>query len=600
MTASLLPASTGARTTRPIVWRYHFTDFRTGRLLATLPLSGVTLGEVISGASDASGTLSLLSEAVRGREPLAATVPRRTCMWAVREEIDPETRRVADTRVMWGGVVMARSRSLSGHSLKLKAVSWASYFQRRLTTGRKYEQADKFEIMRGLVWAGAQQIPAYDEPPPATPEQRFPPVLAGTVTQAAWDALYAAGWRERPEVEGLPSATRAALLLAERARSGGQIFEDLTWHGAPRVVGQYNDVLGNYWYQISPGTTPSSNRPAFAAAMEKYAAANPAPRRLYHPSAPATPKSMDPGDMSRAEQDAYRAAGWATRDYEGGYLLFPPASLSTYVIPAVPAPPPIDFGYSTAYPTVPPHLSPLADLSGPLSGILADRTYLASDLKPLLGSMKELAASGYGFDWRLVPYMATAGDLNTFRVRLDLGYPRLGRVRPPDLKWSTDRADLRQRWGHVSDLTVDEDGSAVHNRLIGLGAGTGPEQIRAVADTKDLPWRNENASGYPLYEASLGSGTNDDRTYDTVYGKARGALFAQLASEVRVGGIKVRGDLWPTLPSYEVGDDVTIKVGDETGGAPLIIVGQLVARTISPSEAGRNELVALDVQGTAV
>jgi hypothetical protein len=73
-----------------------------------------------------------------------------------------------------------------------------------------------------------------------------------------------------------------------------------------------------------------------------------------------------------------------------------------------------------------------------LSGVLADRTYLASDLKPTLEALTELGNSGAGFDWRLAPVMATPGDLRTFRVRLDLGYPRLGRIAPAGLRWSTD------------------------------------------------------------------------------------------------------------------------------------------------------------------
>src|SRR6185436_12239391 len=123
-----------------------------------------------------------------------------------------------------------------------------------------------------------------------------------------------------------------------------------------------------------------------------------------HPSAPPTPKQVDLGDLNAAEEAAYRAAGWGNRDYQAG-ILFPPPELSTYVIPALPAPPPDTFGYTTAYPETPPHLSPLLVESGNLSGILANRTYLAADLKPILEAAKELAASGYGFDWRLVPYM---------------------------------------------------------------------------------------------------------------------------------------------------------------------------------------------------
>jgi hypothetical protein len=232
-----------------------------------------------------------------------------------------------------------------------------------------------------------------------------------------------------------------------------------------------------------------------------------------------------------------------------------------------------------------------------LSGILADRTYLSSDLKPTLSALSELADSGDGFDWRISPIMVTPGDLTSFAWRLDLGYPRLGRIAPPDLRWSTDRADRRQRWGFVEDLTLIEDGSAVNNQVTAVGSGTGADQIRATVSSLGFT-RDETRSGYMLFEGQTGGASNDDRTYDTVYGKARGALLAGFASEVQVSGIKVRGDLHPTLDSYELGDDLTIRVGDTITGQPTTIVGQLIGRSIVPPERGGTEQVTLDIQGT--
>jgi hypothetical protein len=246
-----------------------------------------------------------------------------------------------------------------------------------------------------------------------------------------------------------------------------------------------------------------------------------------------------------------------------------------------------------------PHTVPLEATTGPLSGILADRTYLASDLKTTLSAINELAASGDGFDYRFIPYMATPGDLTTMRVRAEVGYPRLGRLTPPDLRWSTDPADRRQRWGFVEDLTITEDGSAVNNRITAVGSGTGPDQIRATADSTQI-LRNEQRAGYPLYEGTAGGASNDDRTYDTVYGKAYGALVSGFASEMQVTGIKIRGDLAPSVTSYALGDDVTVRVGDAVTGQPTTFVGQLVGRSIEPPERGGTEQVTLDVQGTVV
>lgn len=408
-----LPAPDDPRTIR---WRYHFTDFRLGRVLATLPMTGVSLSDVLSGAADGSGTVPLSSAAVRARDPFSATVPRRSVCWAERQAFLPGGV-LAESAVMWGGVVMKRERTASGRAMKLSMVTWPSYFQKRLVQGHSFTQIDKFVIARTLVNDAVQQ-PSVDTPTPG-------------------------------------------------------------------------------FYQNSPHTTP----------LEYYGAAI------------------------------------------------------------------------------------------PLSGVLADRTYLATDMKPVLEALTELSNSGDGFDWRITPYMATPGDLTTLQVRLDLGHPRLGLVVPPNIRWSTDRADSRQRWGFAEDLTLTEDGSGVLNRITAVGSGSGADQIRATADSINTT-RNEMQGGYPLYEGSLNSSTAEDRTYDTVFGKALGALYAGFSSEVKVTGIKVRGDLAPTVTSYSLGDDVTVRVGDTTTGQRLTLIGQLVGRTIEPAERGRNETVTLDVQGT--
>jgi hypothetical protein len=276
------------------------------------------------------------------------------------------------------------------------------------------------------------------------------------------------------------------------------------------------------------------------------------------------------------------------------------------LIPGTP-PTPAFYGHNSPQHALCPSTTPT---TGPRVGVLSWRTdripvrgprrpYLASDLKTTLSAINELAASGDGFDYRFIPYMATPGDLTTMRVRAEVGYPRLGRLTPPDLRWSTDPADRRQRWGFVEDLTITEDGSAVNNRITAVGSGTGPDQIRATADSTQI-LRNEQRAGYPLYEGTAGGASNDDRTYDTVYGKAYGALVSGFASEMQVTGIKIRGDLAPSVTSYALGDDVTVRVGDAVTGQPTTFVGQLVGRSIEPPERGGTEQVTLDVQGTVV
>jgi len=309
-----------------------------------------------------------------------------------------------------------------------------------------------------------------------------------------------------------------------------------------------------------------------------------------------TPLALDESLVGANDVERWLAAGWRGIQSDRTERIYPPPELMTYVEPAVPG---TTYYADNPYPTVaPPHFL-LSRTIGVLSGVRTDRSYLASDLKPVLTALADLAAADDGFDWRLRPVQLTAGDLSTFRLRLDLGYPRLGRVAPPDLRWSTDPADSRSRWGFVSGGTLTEDGSAVDNRKTALGGGTGSDQIRQTVDASQVA-RDEFAGGYPIYEGGVSSSTSDDRTKKAVQAKARGALLAGFASEVTVSGLKVRGDLAPTLAQYDLADDGTFRVGESTAGAPTTIIGQITGRTVEPAERGRVESVTLDVQGTQV
>lgn len=393
--------------TRPAVsWRYLFTDMR-GRLLDDLPMTGVSMTEVLSGAGEATGTVNLASRAVQKKNPASLTVTRRTAMWAQRITTDAVTGQVIEAPILWGGPVVGRERSRSGRSMTLRMFSWAGYFASRLVrVDRTFTQADKFLVMRWL----------FDQ----------------------------------------------------------------------------------------------------------------------------------------------------CRQFEGGTVAFDTSGIAGGQINA---------------------------------GTLHDRTYLASDLQPVLTAAKELAGSGNGFDWRIAHVRQAGGD-RLFRAILDLGYPRIGRVASQALRWST--STDRDRAGELLDYTINEDGSAVYNYAVGLGAGTGPGQLRSVVTARDVGRDEVGSFGYPLWETSLGSSTNQLETQAALDAHTRGAMLAGLASEVQVTNVKVRGDLPPVLTSYAVGDDLTLDIEDEVTPEGVRIVGQMVGRKIEPAEQDRNELVTMTVQGNPV
>jgi hypothetical protein len=244
----------------------------------------------------------------------------------------------------------------------------------------------------------------------------------------------------------------------------------------------------------------------------------------------------------------------------------------------------VEANYATA--------STLAGIPVGLSGNLVDRTYLGTDLRTTLDAMTSLGNTGAGMDWHLTPYRDSAtGQL---AIRADLGYPRLGRVQPPGVEWSEwDTSRRGGRSGFLGDYTLTEDESAVVNRMTGVGGGQPPDQIRVRVSNYA-----EMSAGYPMYEGSLTDSATDDLvTAASVTAHAQGAMDAARISAVTVSGVKVRGDLAPTLDSYVVGDDATLRLSDVLTGERLTVVGQIIGRKITPPQQGQAEGVQLDVQG---
>lgn len=225
------------------------------------------------------------------------------------------------------------------------------------------------------------------------------------------------------------------------------------------------------------------------------------------------------------------------------------------------------------------------------AGTYSDRSYSTSDLKPVLEAVQQFAtAEDVEWRWR---YGRDTATPELFRARLELGRP-LGRFDAPDLVWSSDENTTRA--GQLIDYEVLEDGSGVNNLVTAMGAGSGPAQLRATVGGFDVG-RDEVGYGYPLWEGSLSSSTSDLKTQESVERHARGALLAGFASELLVSGIVVRGDLSPTLDTYELGDVATLNLADPYSPEEQIdTTARILGRKILPSEPGRNEKVTMTVQ----
>jgi hypothetical protein len=221
-----------------------------------------------------------------------------------------------------------------------------------------------------------------------------------------------------------------------------------------------------------------------------------------------------------------------------------------------------------------------------LLGTSSDRNILAADLKTVLETAQSVATTN-GFEWRIQPgYDPTTGG---FTLTLLIGRP-LGTAAATALLWTT--APGGRPGNEVLGYELTEDGGNVPNRVIGLGSGQPPGQLRSVATSASIG-PDELAAGYPLLEMALNSSTQDLTWQATLDAHTRSALAAMRAGETRITSLTVRGDRGPTTDTYGLGDTVSVNLNDPLQQTPRTLRGRVLSRKIEPVQPGRTERVAM-------
>lgn len=98
---------------------YLTYDLLTGTLLAELPLTGVTFGQILNGGGRFAGQLDLADSRVKNA--LGGTLPGRTALYV---EINGS--------LVWGGIIWTRRYQHSTRMLDIGATEFWSYFTRRV------------------------------------------------------------------------------------------------------------------------------------------------------------------------------------------------------------------------------------------------------------------------------------------------------------------------------------------------------------------------------------------------------------------------------------------------------------------------------------
>jgi len=205
------------------------------------------------------------------------------------------------------------------------------------------------------------------------------------------------------------------------------------------------------------------------------------------------------------------------------------------------------------------------------SGQLISKTYYDSELRTVLSALQDLAKSATGFDFKVdVSYDGAFNPVKT----LQLGYPRLG----ASYSSSNPTAPVLEFPGNVVQYVYTEDGLSAANVIFAAGAGSGEGQLNLKAsDSAQI-----TTYGWPLLEDSRNYG--DVVSQSLLSSLALGQLNAVKNPPVSIK-IIYPPYLDPLLGTYNLGDDIRIRLNDDRAGQ-VDDYYRIVGISVQPGENG--------------
>lgn len=209
------------------------------------------------------------------------------------------------------------------------------------------------------------------------------------------------------------------------------------------------------------------------------------------------------------------------------------------------------------------------------SGILSTRTYYGYELKTVMQAITDLATSAQGFDFEISVYYDGTGSLaksfNTY-------YPKTGET------YTTADSTIPtfELGGNISSYDYTEDGSKAVNSIYVIGAGSSDAEL--ISNAQDA---TKFANGWALLE--------DHASYTDITDTS---LLANLASAQIFAAsyppltLKVVAPPYidPVYGSYEIGDDVRVRIKDSFFSQGLDTSYRIVALNVQPGENGPEQI----------
>jgi hypothetical protein len=212
------------------------------------------------------------------------------------------------------------------------------------------------------------------------------------------------------------------------------------------------------------------------------------------------------------------------------------------------------------------------------SGIQISRTFYGYEQKTFLSALQDLSKSGSGvgggagFDFLISCDYDGGGNIVK---SLRLGYPMLG------TRYTAGSATVpvfELPAGNIAEYEVSLDGSKVANKIYVTGAGSNEGKLVYSATQS-----SQLLQGWPILEDSVSF--NDIYFADLLQNLANGRVAAVATPPVQLK-IVAKPAIDPVFGSYEVGDDVRIRIKDAYFPDGFDDIYRLVGVTVTPGESG--------------
>ena len=204
------------------------------------------------------------------------------------------------------------------------------------------------------------------------------------------------------------------------------------------------------------------------------------------------------------------------------------------------------------------------------SGVLVSRTFYSYELKTYYSALQDLSRGTNGFDFNIQVSYDGSGQPQKSLV---LGYPRIGTAYTSN---QTGIPVFEFPAGNIVEYEYPEDGSIAANTVYALGAGSNEGKLIATATDS-----TKTASGWALLEEQ--ANYSDISSSTLLQSLATGQVNAVSYPPTTIK-IVVPPYIDPVWGTYQLGDNVRLRIKDPWQPNQLDAIYRLVALNVQPGE----------------